>query len=126
MDKSGTVPALRKPWNSDSVNGLSAGSGKRALVIAQSFSMEMNANRLLTAACFLSRLAAVDVVTTDFDHWTKKAKTKSQVAPIEEIIYLKTFPYRNNAGLGRLLSHLLFSLSPPWFFFNHRPRYNIL
>ena len=126
MDKSGTVPALRKPWNSDSVNGISAGSGKRALVIAQSFSMEMNANRPLTAACVLSRLAAVDVVTTDFDHWTKKAKTKSQIAPIEEIIYLKTLPYRNNVSAGRLLSHLLFSLSAAWFFLKHRDRYNIL
>src|ERR1700721_4111631 len=115
MDKSGTVPALRKPWNSDSVNGLSAGSGKRALVIAQSFSMEMNANRPLTAACVLSRLAAVDVVTTDFDHWTKKAKKKSQLAPIEEIIYLKTMPYRDTVSGGDFFSLLLSPLRGPGF-----------
>ena len=126
MGKSETVPALRKPWNRESVSGTSAGNRQRALVVAQSFSMEMNANRPLTAACVLSRLAAVDVVTTDFDHWTKKAKKKSQLAPIEEIIYLKTMPYRDNVSVGRLLSHLLFSLSAAWFFLKHRDRYNIL
>ncbi len=55
---------------------------KRAMVLAQSFSTEMNANRPLSAAMVLSEFAEVEVVTTDFDHWTKRIKVQKQVAPI--------------------------------------------
>ncbi len=99
---------------------------KRALVLAQSFSTDMNANRPLSAACVLSRLADVEVVTTDFDHWTKKPKQKRQVEPIQRIVYLKTLPYYNNVGAMRLLSHLLFSISAGLYFLRRRKRFAIV
>jgi len=43
---------------------------KRVIVLAPVFSTNMNANRPLTVASVLSQFAEVEVVTTDFDHWT--------------------------------------------------------
>ncbi len=109
------------------VDGMHFGnSQRRALVLAQSFSSDMNANRPLSVACVLSRLAHVEVVTTDFDHWTKMIKKKVQVPPIDKIVYLKTLPYRNNVGLMRLISHLLFSISAGLYFLKHRRRFDIV
>lgn len=99
---------------------------RRALVLAPSFSADMNANRPMTAACVLSRLADVEVVTTDFDHWTKKIKKKRQVEPIKRIVYLKTLPYYSNVGAMRLLSHLLFSVSAGFYFLRHRKQFAII
>jgi len=108
------------------MSSLATGNRKRALVIAPYFNSAINANRPLSAACVLAELAAVDVVTTDFDHWTKKKREHVQVAPIERIIYLKSLPYRSNFSLGRLVSHLLFSLKAARFFRRHRDRYDIV
>ena len=55
-----------------------ANSMLRAMVFAPSLSTEMNANRPFSAACVLSKMADVEVITTDFDHWTKKRKEKKQ------------------------------------------------
>jgi hypothetical protein len=103
-----------------------SGAYKRALVLAPFFNSDMNANRPLAAARALSEMAPVDVVTTDFDHWTKRKKNQVQVAPIDRIYYLKTLAYRKNTGFGRLLSHLLFSFRATMFFRKHRDRYDIL
>jgi hypothetical protein len=99
---------------------------KRALVLAPFFSTEMNANRSVSVACVLAELAAVDVVTTNFDHWTKKPPRASQIAPFERILYLKTLPYRSNISIMRLMSHLLFSVRAAAFFLKHRHRYDIV
>ena len=99
---------------------------RKALVLAPVFSTKMNANRPLSAACVLSRLADVEVVTTDFDHWTKQTKEKSQYPPIAKIVYLKTLPYRDNASPVRLLSHLLFSLRAGWYCLRNRKRFDIV
>ena len=102
------------------------GGRKRALVVAPFFSSEMNANRPLSAACVLAELAAVDVVTTDFDHWTKRSKKQVQVAPIERIVYLKTPAYRNNVSIRRLLSHVTFSVRAVRYFRKHCDSYDIV
>ncbi len=107
-------------------NGRAGKVRKRAIVLGQSFSTDMNANRPLSAACVLSRLADVEVVTTDFDHWTKKPKQKIQFPPIGRITYLKTLPYYDNIGPKRLLSHLLFSIRAGWYFIRHRKRFDIV
>jgi glycosyltransferase involved in cell wall biosynthesis len=108
------------------MNGVSGNRSKRALVLAPFFSMEMNANRSVSVACVLAEFAAVDVVTTDFDHWTKKPPKTSQIAPLENIIRLRTLPYRSNVSIMRLVSHLLFSVSAAAFFLKNRDRYQIV
>jgi glycosyltransferase involved in cell wall biosynthesis len=80
----------------------------------------------MSVACVLAKLEAVEVVTTDFDHWTKKKKEKLQAASIEKIIYLKTLSYRNNISFTRLLSHIMFSVRAALFFRKHRNRYDIV
>jgi glycosyltransferase involved in cell wall biosynthesis len=99
---------------------------RRALVIAHSFSTDMNANRPQSAACVLSRLADVEVVTTDFDHWTKKTKERVQISQVSKIVYLKTLAYHNNVSIKRLLSHLFFSVSAGIYFLKHRHRFEIV
>jgi glycosyltransferase involved in cell wall biosynthesis len=99
---------------------------KRALVLAAFFSTEMQANRSVSVACVLAELASVDVVTTNFDHWTKKPPKAAQIAPFERIFYLKTLPYRSNISVMRLMSHLLFSVRAAAFFLRHRHRYDIV
>jgi len=108
------------------MSGVSGNHPKRALVLAPFFSTEMNANRSVSVACVLAELAAVDVVTTNFDHWTKKPPKASQIAPLEKIVYLKTLPYRSNISVMRLMSHLLFSVRAAAFFLRHRDRYDIV
>lgn len=98
----------------------------RALVLAPSFSTEMNANRPLSAACVLSEIAEVEVVTADFDHWTKKKRIHRQVPPIHKITYLRTLPYNSNVGICRLISHSLLSLSATLYFLQHRKRFDIV
>lgn len=107
-------------------NGSAGKVRKRAIVLAQSLSTDWNANRPLSAACVLSRLADVEVVTTDFNHWTKKPKEKIQFPPIGRITYLKTLPYYSNTGPTRLLSHLLFSIRAGLYFLRHRKRFDIV
>jgi glycosyltransferase involved in cell wall biosynthesis len=102
------------------------GGRPRAVVLAPSFSTEMNANRSFSAACVLSRLADVEVVTTDFDHWTKRTKEKLQCPPIAGIVYLKTLSYGDNTSVVRLLSHLLFSLHAGLYFLRNRNRFEIV
>jgi hypothetical protein len=108
------------------MSGVSGNHPKRALVLAPFFSTEMNANRSVSVASVLAELAAVDVVTTDFDHWTKKPPSTSQMAPFETIVRLKTLRYRSNVSITRLMSHLLFSIRAAAFFLRHRNRYDIV
>ena len=108
------------------MDSLDSGFRKRALVVAPYFSSVINSNPPLSDACALSELAAVDVLTTDFDHWSKTTREHVQVPPIERIIYLKSMPYRSNISLGRLISHLLFSLKAVRFFLRHRDKYDIV
>lgn len=98
----------------------------RAIVLAPTFSTDMNANRAMSAACVLARLAEVEVVTSDFDHWTKARRENKQVRPISKITYLRTMPYRSNVGVSRLLSHVLFSMSASWYFLRGRSRFDIV
>ncbi|HKR26884.1 MAG TPA: hypothetical protein VJT08_00865 [Terriglobales bacterium] len=86
----------------------------------------MNANRAMSAAYVLARFADVEVVTCDFDHWTKQRRENKQVRPISRITYLRTMRYRSNVGISRLLSHLLFSLSASWYFVRRRRRFDIV
>lgn len=104
----------------------SGGAKRRAVVLAPSFSTDMNANRPLSVACVLSRFADVEVVTTDFDHWTKKKRKKSQFAPIDKIVYLETLPYYDNVSITRLLSHVLFAVSAGLYFFRRRKQFEIV
>ena len=108
------------------MSNVSGNHPQRALVLAPFFSTEMNANRSVSVACVLAELAAVDVVTTNFDHWTKKPSKDSQVAPLERIIRLKTLPYRSNISVMRLMSHVLFSIRAAAFFLKNRSRYDIV
>ena len=78
-------------------------------MIAPFFSTSMHANRPLSVARALSELAIVDVVTTDFDHSTRKSQN-AQMASIERIVYLKTPNYYNNVSFSRLYSHIMFSI----------------
>lgn len=96
------------------------------MVFSPSFSTEMNANRPLSAACVLSSMAEVEVVTTDFDHWTKERRAEQQFPPIARIVYLKTLPYYNNASLSRLVSHLIFSVRAGAYFFKRRQDVDIV
>lgn len=98
----------------------------RAIVLAPTFSTEMNANRAMSAACVLSRFADVEVVTSDFDHWTKERRQNKQVRPIGKITYLRTLAYRSNVGVSRLLSHFLFSMSASWYFLRRRKLFDIV
>lgn len=98
----------------------------RAIVLAPTFSTAMNANRAMSAACVLARLADVEVVTSDFDHWTKERRQNKQVRPISKITYLRTMPYRSNVGVSRLLSHFLFSMSASWYFLRNRKHFDIV
>jgi glycosyltransferase involved in cell wall biosynthesis len=101
-------------------------SDARAMVFAPSFSLDMNANRPLSVACALSKIANVEVITTDFDHWTKKRREKKQVEPIARIVYLKTLPYYDNTSVMRLLSHLLFSIRAGLYFLRNRKQISIV
>jgi glycosyltransferase involved in cell wall biosynthesis len=101
-------------------------SDASAMIFAPSFSADMNANRPLSVACVLSNFANVEVITTDFDHWTKTRKEKKQIAPIGKIVYLKTLPYYDNASVMRLISHLVFSFSAGVYFLRNRKRASIV
>jgi hypothetical protein len=107
-------------------NNYFSGEQKRAIVLAPSFSTDMNANRPLSVACALSRFADVEVITTDFDHWTKKKRNRTQLAPIDKIVYLKTLPYYDNVSIKRLLSHVLFSLSAALYFLRRKKEFDIV
>jgi len=108
------------------MNGVFDGKRARALVLAPFFSREMNANRSVSVASVLSDLAEVEVVTTDFDHWTKKQPRVSQNAPFDKIVYIKTLRYKSNIGIKRLLSHLLFSIRAARYFLQNREKYDIV
>jgi glycosyltransferase involved in cell wall biosynthesis len=105
---------------------ITAKKQKRALVLAPFFSTEMNASRPFLVACVLATLSAVDVITTNFDHNAKKRKEAYQVTEFNEIVYLKTWPYRSNISVLRLLSHLEFSGRAALYFLKHRNRYDIV
>ena len=98
----------------------------RALVLAPFFSTGMNANRPVSVACVLAELAAVDVVTTDFDHMTKRHCKDLQEPPFTHIYRLKTLPYRSNISVLRLLSHLLFSIRAAAFVLKRRSQYEVV
>lgn len=101
-------------------------SRPRAIVLAPTFSTAMNANRAMTAACVMARFADVQVVTSDFDHWTKEKRTPAQCAPIANIVYLPTMPYYSNIGLSRLLSHFFFSIRAWVYFLRRRAHFDIV
>jgi glycosyltransferase involved in cell wall biosynthesis len=85
----------------------------------------MHANRPLSVARALSELATVDVVTTDFDHSTRKNQN-AQIGSIERIVYLKTPTYYNNVSFSRLYSHLRFSIRAALYLRKQRNRYDIV
>ena len=107
------------------MSSLPRGIRKRALVLAPYFSTSMHANRPLSVASALSELTTVNVVTTDFDHSTRKNQYE-QMASIERIVYLKTPTYYNNVSFSRLYSHLLFSIRAALFLRKQWDLYDII
>jgi len=99
---------------------------RRAIVLAPFFNAKISGNRPMSAACVLAEIATVEVVTTDFDHGTKKRCKSAQVAPIDKITYLWTLPYYSNVGVMRLLSHVTFAIRAALYFRRHRDKFDIV
>ncbi len=96
----------------------------RALFLAPFYSAETPSCRPRTVACAASRLAKVDVVTSDFDHARKIRREHRQYPGIDNTIYLRTLPYRSNVSIQRFVSHLCFSIRAAMFAFRHASEYD--
>lgn len=108
------------------MNALFNDKAHRAILLAPFFNAEISGNRPMSAARVLAEIAAVEVVTTDFDHGTKKRCKSAQIAPIEKINYIWTLPYHSNVGVMRLLSHLVFAFRAALYFHSHREEFDIV
>lgn len=95
------------------------------LVIAPFLDANNNVNRPAFISKVLSDIGCVDIITTDFDHTTKKAKTKNDISFARSTVYLKTLSYYKNVSLRRLISHLVFSLSAFVYFLRIKDKYNV-
>jgi glycosyltransferase involved in cell wall biosynthesis len=97
----------------------------RCLVVAPFYSL-CGASRPRFVGEVLAGLMPVDVVTSDFDHSGKVKREQRQCLPFKKIIYLETRPYYSNVGVGRLISHLLFSLKAAIYFRKNRDKYDVV
>ena len=91
----------------------------RSIVFAPFFSYEASTNRPRLVSEVLEQFGPVDIVTTRFDHQTKREKTLFQFGDQRKIYYLPTIPYYRNVSPIRFFSHFVFSLRA-WFFFLRR------
>lgn len=98
----------------------------RIAVFAPFFTNDFKQNRPYFVANVLTKFGPVDIVTTNFDHLTKKRKEKKQIAGLNEIIYIKTLRYKSNISINRFLSHILFSVRAAWYFKNNHEKYQII
>ena len=99
---------------------------KKVVVFAPFFSTDSAQNRPFFVSQILAKYGQVDVVTTDFNHLTKKKREKKQVANISNIIYIKTLPYNSNISIIRFISHILFSKATARYFNENRKKYDIV
>lgn len=99
---------------------------KRAVVFAPFFSADLPASRPRFVASVLAELMPVDVVTSDFDHGEKAKREHRPVKPFEQVVYLKTRPYRSNVSAARLVSHLLFAFTAAAYFRRTRDKYDVV
>ena len=98
----------------------------RCLVLAPFFSHVSSANRPQIVAEVLAGFGTVDIVTTDFDHHTKKQKPPFQYYDQRTIYYLPTMAYRHNVSLARFMSHFIFSIRAWFFYIRRKDEYDII
>src|SRR5271163_4169633 len=103
-----------------------SGGARRGIVLAPFFSMDVPANRPRFIASVLGELMPVDVVTSDFDHGSKKKRQHQQCGLFEKVVYLETRPYKSNVSLERFISHVLFAFSAAAYFRKHREEYDVV
>lgn len=99
---------------------------KVILVIAPFFSTNSRQNRPFFVARVLAKFGQVDILTTNFNHLTKKRKESKQVQGFNKIIYVSTLPYGSNVGFTRFLSHILFSIKAIRYFLTKREKYDVV
>lgn len=91
----------------------------KSVVFAPFFSHESSTNRPRLISEVLEQFGPVDIVTTSFDHQTKRAKDLFQFNDRRNVYYLPTISYSSNISPIRYLSHFVFSLRA-WFFLLRR------
>lgn len=99
---------------------------RRAIVLAPFFSLDLAANRPRAIASVLAELMPVDVITSDFDHGSKKKRQHRQCEPFEKVVYLETWPYKSNVSPGRFFSHLMFAYGAAAYFRKHCNEYDVV
>jgi len=95
-------------------------------MFAPFISFEMVASRTRFVSEVLSRMAVVDLITTDFDHGQRKKRKLEQFDWLHQVIYIPTLPYRTNISMARFASHFIFSIRAAWYFFHNRTNYNVV
>lgn len=95
----------------------------RILVIAPFINHEAVSSRPRLVSEVLAEFAPVDILTTAFDHFSKR-KRRPFYEDQRRVISLWTLPYQHNLSPARFLSHLLFSCSVAFFYLRHRSDYD--
>lgn len=99
---------------------------KKMLVLSPFFHHESTSNRPRIVSEVLSEFGSVDIITTDFDHQTKKQKIAFQFDDQRRIYYIPTLRYHDNVSILRFLSHLVFSFRAWIFFMKQRCMYDVV
>lgn len=97
---------------------------KRTLVVAPFYSGSISWSRPDRVAQALATLTPVDIITSDFDHSSKRRKTGSDGIGDGEIKYIPTIAYRRNIGITRFLSHVFFAVGAAACFRRNRDRWD--
>ncbi len=100
----------------------------KSIILAPFYHEKAPSSRPLLVSKVLSRLGKVDIVTSNFDHQTKRFKKqeRSETDEKRKIYYIKTLRYKSNIGLSRLVSHSLFSIRATFFYLRRRNDYDLV
>ncbi|MCX6033419.1 MAG: glycosyltransferase, partial [Chloroflexi bacterium] len=89
-------------------------------------SFASNACRPAFVADVLLEFGEVEIVTTDFDHQTKKRiEVQSGIQPYH-VHFIPTLSYDSNISVRRFLSHIFFGIKAGWFYWRRRTSYDIV
>lgn len=96
----------------------------RILVIAPFFGFYTTTNRPAFVADVLSEFGEVEIITTDFDHYTKQRIVLEAPTQPYHIHFIPTLPYYSNISVRRFLSHVIFGIQTGWFYWRRRSSYD--
>ena len=98
----------------------------RIAIIAPFFGFSGGPSRPGFMTDVFAEFGEVEIITTDFDHQTKK-RIGNELSNLPNHVHMiPTLSYFSNIGIRRLLSHLLFGIQAGWFYWRRRSSFDIV